>query len=130
MAPYCQSNSWKRKARQISDLGFDAEMQDALHQECLHPSDDQVDFVTGAPYLRTDRYAETRAETAQYEKELAELPLNATQTKILSYLRGLNYGHLFLRKLAPSSDALNEPRSSARMDPWWRLFDKPESASS
>ncbi len=99
-------NSYKGKARQISNLGFDAEMQDALHWECLNPSKDQVDLITGEPHLRKDRYQKAKAETAQYERELAQLPLNATQSKILGYLRDLPYGHLFLRKFGENKDAV------------------------
>lgn len=91
-------DSWNGKARQIQNLGFDAEMQQALRAECLRSSDDLVDLVTGAPYSRNRRYRETYEATARYEQELAQVPLNATQEKILDYLRDLNYGHLFLRK--------------------------------
>src|SRR6266516_1261946 len=40
-------DSWKGKAREIIDLGFDVEMQEALRREWLDTSEDQVDFITG-----------------------------------------------------------------------------------
>jgi hypothetical protein len=91
--------SWNGKARQITCNGFDAEMQDALRQECLSPSEDQVEFITGEPYHREDRYRDRAQDAAAYEAELAGFSLNPTQTKILDYLRQINAGHLFIRKL-------------------------------
>lgn len=100
------ASSWTGKARQISKLGFDLEMQQALHEECLKPSEDQVDFVSGMPHDRKDRYRETKEETAHYEKELAGFALNPTQKKILDHLRGLSCGHLLLRKLGNNHGAI------------------------
>lgn len=99
-------SSWNGKAREITCNGFDAEMQEALRQECLVPSADQVDFITGEPYRRQDRYQAQAAETAAYEKELAGLTLNSTQEKLLDYLRKINAGHLFIRKLHENSEAI------------------------
>jgi len=99
-------NSYMGKARSISNLGFDVEMQEALHRECLSVSEDQVDMVTGAPYSRKNRYIERAVEKARYENELAKLPLNGTQTKILDYLHGLNHGHLFVRKMGDNDRAI------------------------
>lgn len=101
-------NSWKGKAREVISTGFDAEMLDALHEECLRPSDDQVDFVTGQSYARRDRYDETAEATARYEAELQKVPLNPTQIKILDHLRGINAGHLFLRKLHDNADKVKD----------------------
>lgn len=93
------NNSWRGKAREIVDLGFDAEMHAALKKEWLDTQEDQVDFITGRDYRRQDRYQDVANETAAYEQELGKCSLNATQVKILGYLRGLNAGHLFIRKL-------------------------------
>lgn len=101
-------HSWGGKARRITCNGFDAEMQEALQQECLSPSEDQVDFVTGEPYSRQDRYRDQAATTVAYENELSEYTLNGTQRKILDYLRDINAGHLFLRKLGENSEAIEQ----------------------
>lgn len=100
------ASAWRGKAREISQLGFDAEMQQALHDECLNPSEDQVDFVTGEPCSRKDRYRVAAEETALYENEIAQISLNPTQTLILDYLREINAGHLFLRKLHENESAI------------------------
>lgn len=96
----------KAKARTISDLGFDPEMMEALHREWLDVSEDRVNFVTGADYLREDRYRDARQATAEYKAEVAQLSLNATQAKVLDYLGRLHAGHLFLRKLGENKDAI------------------------
>ena len=104
--PAYLGNSWKSKAREIIDRGFDEEMLEALHHECLPPSEDQVNFVTGEPYHRDDRYRQQREETQEYIATLAGLSLNSTQSKILDYLQGINAGHLFLRKLEDNRVAI------------------------
>lgn len=101
-------HSWNGKAREIICNGFDAEMQDALRQECLSPSEDQVDFITGETYLRQDRYQDQAKETADYEKELAGFALNPTQQKLLDYLRSINAGHLFIRKLHDNREGIEQ----------------------
>ena len=100
------TNAWHGKARQITNLGFDAETLDALQQECLGPSEDQVDFVTGRAHQREERYRVTAEEKQAYEAELASCTLNGTQTNILNYLRGIHAGRLFLPKLVDNRDAI------------------------
>lgn len=100
------ANSYRGKAREILDPGFDAEMKTALHDEYLSASEDLVDFVTGQPYAPSNRYWERDAATAEHEKVLARIPLNATQAKILAYLRDLPYGHLFIRKLEKNREGI------------------------
>lgn len=100
--------SWNGKARQITCNGFDAEMQEALRQECLRPSEDQVQFITGEPYRRADRYHHRDQATAAYEAELACSSLNPTQSKLLDYLRKISAGHLFIRKLEDNRQAIEE----------------------
>jgi hypothetical protein len=99
-------DTWGGKAREVISSGFDAEMLEALRQECLAPEHEQVDLITGHPYQRGDRYRETAEATAEYEASLALHPLNGTQGRILDYLRGINAGHLFLRKLNDNSEAI------------------------
>lgn len=101
-------SSWHGKARQITCNGFDAEMQAALQRECLSPSEDQVEFITGEPYRRADRYHHRDKAGAAYEAELAAFSLNPTQQKILDYLRGINAGHLFIRKLEDNREAIEK----------------------
>lgn len=101
-------NSWNGKAREIICNGFDAEMVQALRQECLAPSEDQVHFVTGQPYHRKDRYDDQARATEAYEQDLAGIALNPTQRKIVDYLRQINAGHVFIRKLGENRDAIEE----------------------
>lgn len=98
--------SWNGKARQITCNGLDAEMQDALRRECLSPSEDQVDFITGEPYRRPDRYRAQAADTAAYKKDLAAFTLNPTQSRLLDYLSNINAGHVFVRKLHDNRQAI------------------------
>jgi hypothetical protein len=100
------ANPYKGKARQITNFGFDTEMQEALREECLDPSEDQVDFITGLAHRREDRYEKAAEETSLYETELSRHALSPTQTLILDYLRGINAGHLFLRKLRENQEAI------------------------
>lgn len=93
------ANSWGGKAREVVCNGFDSAMQEALRQESLSPSEDQVHFITGEPYHRKDRYQDQAVETAVYEAELARTTLNPTQRKIVDYLGEIHAGHLFIRKL-------------------------------
>jgi hypothetical protein len=108
---YWMPNSYKGRARRISCLGFDAEMQEALRRELLSPSEKPVDFVSGKAQGDKDRYQEIREATEAYEQQLSTLPLNATQRLILDYLRALRAGHLLLRKLND-----NEPAIQAAID--------------
>jgi len=119
------ANSYGGKAREILDPGFDAEMTAALHKEYLSASDDLVDFVTGQPYAPSSRYGERAAATAEHEKALARIPLNATQSKILGYLRDLPYGHLFIRKLAKNRERIRaaiETLPPEVRDVRWRIM--------
>lgn len=100
------ANSWGGKAREITCNGFDSEMQEALRQESLSPSEDQVHFITGEPYHRRDRYDAQQAETMAYEAELAAISLNPTQREILDYLRQINAGHLFVRKVHDNREVI------------------------
>jgi hypothetical protein len=77
------TDSWLGKARQVESPGFDAEMLSALHQECISPSDELVDFVTGKQVGSSSIYAERRQETEHYKAELAQRSLNPTQTKMI-----------------------------------------------
>lgn len=98
--------SYKGKARQIIDLGFDSEMQAALQREWMDISDDCVDFITGRDHRRSDRYREDADTTAQYDAEMAQVALNPTQRRILDYLRQLNAGHLILRKVRQNDQGI------------------------
>lgn len=91
--------SYKGKAREIVSLGFDDQMQQALRQECLSSAEGKIDLITGRVYQRNDRYREANEAREEYERELARHSLNDTRRSILDYLRGLNYGHLLLRKV-------------------------------
>lgn len=106
------SHGWgvaqKGKARTISNLGFDSEMIEALHREWLDGSQDRVNFVTGADYVREDRYRGARQATAEHKARVAQLSLNSTQATILDYLGALNAGHLFLRKLRENEAAIHQ----------------------
>lgn len=101
-------NAWHGKAREIIATGFDEEMQEQLRQECLHPSDDQVDFITGKSYRRESRYRDAAEQNAQYEEELRQFTLNPTRHKILDCMRGLNAGHTFLRKLRENTGKVED----------------------
>lgn len=101
-------NSWKGKARQIVDLGFDQEMQDALHQEWKGTSEDEADFITGCDHAKADRYQQRAMITAEYDAEMVQVPLNTTQSSILGYLRQLNAGHLILRKVRENQDGIEQ----------------------
>jgi hypothetical protein len=100
--------SYRGKAREVLSLGFDAEMQAALRQECLSPSEEKIDLITGHPYHRKDRYRLTEQETAAYQQELTQYTLNPTQKSILEYLHGISAGHLFLRKLTDNAGAIEQ----------------------
>jgi hypothetical protein len=101
-------NSYKGKARRITCLGFDTEMLEALRQECVAPSDSQVDFVSGRAHQRKDRYRKAAAATSEYQSALAQLSLNPTQRKILDYLGEINSGHLLLRKVRENEEAVRK----------------------
>jgi hypothetical protein len=100
------TSSYGGKAREIITNGFDADMLEALRQECVAPESARVDLITGLPYQRKDRYRETAEATAEYEIALALHPLNETQRSILDYLRGISAGHLFLRKLTDNGETI------------------------
>lgn len=101
-------NSWKGKARQIIDLGFDQEMQDALRREWKDTSEDEVEFISGRDQTRGGRYQEAAKITAEYDAEMAQVSLNPTQSSILDYLRQLNAGHLILRKVRENHESIEK----------------------
>jgi hypothetical protein len=105
---YSPPNSFQGKARQISWLGFDAAMQEALRLECLTAPEDGIDFVTGKAHGRKDRYRQTQTATLEYRAQLKTLTLNPTQRKILNYLGNIHSGHLILRKLNDNQEAVQQ----------------------
>ena len=108
-------SSFAGKARMITDLGLDAETLAALHDECLKPCKDQIDFVTGEPHGRKTLYQERAAETETYRQELAQFHVTPTARKILDYLAKVNSGHLFLRKIHENESAIKS--AIALLDP-------------
>jgi hypothetical protein len=99
-------NSFAGKARMITDLGIDPATLAALHDECLKPCKDQIDFVTGEPRGRKTLYQERAAETEKYRQELAQFQVKPTARKILDYLAKVKSGHLFLRKIHENETAI------------------------
>lgn len=109
-------NCWTGKARQIVKYGFDAALSAAIQKEldtpCIVDSSGKsthVDFVTGYSY--TDRMQrEERQEVYQEykaDKTVFEPTLNATQTKILTYLEAINCGKMIIRKYHQNEALIN-----------------------
>ncbi len=105
---FASTESWHGKAREVLHRGFDQEMLTMLHKECVSPHDDQVDLVSGQPISSHSIYTERKQDTVHYETELAQFSLNETQAKILDYLRRLNVGHLFIKRVALNQEKIEQ----------------------